>query len=378
MEKAKMVKYIELYNRYDEALAKKERVKFSESEAQLITDGNMERASNPQLQEIYMLPLSERKKYVEEYEQEQVKLAGEDEEMKAIKEAFGFDITNIENKKLENGVEIFKFYAPRLQRVVVLENRKDKSLTEQLKEMQAINEKYQTSNDVQNTNDMLEEERQKNDVELKMIYPSEIDNYKNTMDEMKPEDLKKLNYIIANADNLGVKKINIQNLIYLDQNDNIREVVYDKEKDQIEDQDPNTLQQNVEQVNTSDKIDTSLSTEGQISALSNSYEDTPTEVSNVEVYEELPIEIQNQVVTYHDYPELLNSIEDEEERKRWEHYIELYNEHEKKKYIAPEMPKQKILTPSGKGNGAVDIILLTLITVVALAAICLVAYQFLK
>ena len=241
------------------------------------------------------------------------------------------------------------------------------SLVEQLKNKQANNEQFQTNNDMNNTNAMLEEERQKDDVELKMIYPSEVNNYLNMLTNMKPEDRKKLNYIINNIDNLGVKKLNLQNLIYLDQNDNLREVTYDSEKDIVEDKDPNTLENNVETINTSDRIGTSLY---------NDYEDKPEEKENIDDFEQLSQDIQTQVVTYNDYPELLNAME-EEERKKWEHYIELYKEHEKKKYIPAEMaPKQRILTR--RENGAVSVVFLTAISIITVLAILLTVYLVYK
>ena len=366
MDKDKMIKYIELYNKYEKS-EDKDNLVFTEDELKLIDEGNIFAQNNPELGNIMNGPAENRINEVEKFFEKQEELQKESEEMKAIKEAFGIDITNIENKKLDNGVEIFKFYAPKLQRVVVLQNRNDLSLVEQLKNKQANNEQFQTNNDMNNTNAMLEEERQKDDVELKMIYPSEVNNYLNMLTNMKPEDRKKLNYIINNIDNLGVKKLNLQNLIYLDQNDNLREVTYDSEKDIVEDKDPNTLENNVETINTSDRIGTSLY---------NDYEDKPEEKENIDDFEQLSQDIQTQVVTYNDYPELLNAME-EEERKKWEHYIELYKEHEKKKYIPAEMaPKQRILTR--RENGAVSVVFLTAISIITVLAILLTVYLVYK
>ena len=53
-------------------------------------------------------------------------------------------LSKIENKKLDSGIEIFKFYSPKLERIVILENRKDMSLPEQLKEKQAFNTQLHT------------------------------------------------------------------------------------------------------------------------------------------------------------------------------------------------------------------------------------------
>ena len=40
--------------------------------------------------------------------------------------------------------------------------------------------------------------------------------------------------------------------------------------------------------------------------------------------------------------------------------------------------KVKVLTPNGHANGTVDVILISIITLITMAAVALVAYQFLK
>lgn len=371
MEKERFIKYIELYNKYEKS-EDKDNLVFTEDELKLIDEGNIFVQNNPELGNIMNGPAENRINEVEKFFKKQEELQKESEEMKAIKEAFGIDITNIENKKLDNGVEIIKFYAPKSQRTVVLQNRQDLPLIEQLKNKQANNEQFQTNNDINNTNAMLEEERQKDNVELKMIYPSEIDNYRNTIDAMKPEELKKLTYIIKNADVLNIKKINLQYLIYLDNNDNLREVIYDSEKDIVEDQDPNTLENNVETINTSDRLDVSLSSTSQATALYNEYEDKPEEKENIEDYGQLEPDVQAMVVTYYEQPDLLLSMPDEE-RKKWEHYIELYKEFKQQQYTAPEMPKQRVLTK--RENGTISIVVLSIVSMLALVVTLLVINQ---
>ncbi len=370
MEKEKMIEYIELYNNIQKYGLKREDL--NDEQMLLFNKGTEFVRNDPELIEIMNKPIDERKKAIEDYYVKKEQTNTETDEIEAIKEAFGIDITNIENKKLDNGVEIFKFYAPKLQRTVVLQNRQDLPLVEQLKNIQVNNEQFQTNNDINNTNAMLEEERQKDNVELKMIYPSEIDNYRNTIDAMKPEELKKLTYIIKNADVLNIKIINLQYLIYLDNNDNLREVIYDSEKDIVEDQDPNTLENNVEQINTSDRVDVSLSSTSQATALYNEYEDKPEEKENIEDYGQLEPDVQAMVVTYNDYPELLNAME-EEERKKWEHYIELYKKFKQQQYTAPEMPKQRVLTK--RENGTISIVVLSIVSMLALVVTLLVINQ---
>lgn len=367
MDKEKQIRAIELLNKMQEGPYVR-----TEQDNMLISDCNLfmndPNQDNKEFISIMNKSLEERKKYVEEY-YASLKKDDSEEEIQAIKETFGFDITDIENKKLDNGVEIFKFYAPKLERVVVLQNRQDLSLVEQLKQKQALNEQFQTNNDVENTNSMLEEERQKDNVELKMIYPSEINNYGETISNMSEEDRAKLFYLINNAEVLGIKKINIQNLIYLDQNDKIREVVYDKEEEKIEDQNPNTLNNNEERIDTSSRIDESLSQDEQMEALSNDYEDNPEEIKD---YEQLTPEVQEQVKNYANYPELLDHMT-EEERKKWEHYIELYKQNEEK---LNSIEKPKVYSHKKKENGDVNIIFMLIISSLTIIGMILAVYYY--
>lgn len=370
MDKEKQIRAIELLNKIEESklnygdLSDEEKTLFSDAHLFVETKG----VDNEEFNSIVRSPLENRKKYVEDY-YASLKKDDNEEEIQAIKETFGFDITDIENKKLDNGVEIFKFYAPKLQRIVVLQNRQDLSLVEQLKQKQALNEQFQTNNDKENTNSMLEEERQKDNVELKMIYPSEINNYGETISNMSEEDRAKLFYLINNAEVLGIKKINIQNLIYLDQNDKIREVVYDKEEEKIEDQNPNTLNNNEERIDTSSRIDESLSKDEQMEALSNDYEDNPEEIKD---YEQLTPEVQEQVKNYVNYPELLDNMT-EEERKKWEHYIELYKQNEEK---LNSIEKPKVYSHKKKENGDVNIIFMLIISSLTILGMILAIYYY--
>ena len=362
------IKFIELYNIYEE---KKENANFSKEESKFI-QGLLK--SNPELTTIYNKSLDERKKEIEKLKNE-MNNASEKEEIKIIQEVYGFNVGDIQNYKLNNGVEIFKFYAPDLKRIVVLQNRQDLSLVEKLKEKQAFNEKFQTNSDKQNTNGMMEDERQKDNVELNMIYPSEIGNYQTTINNFNLEQTKKFHYIIKNIDNLKIKMINLNNLIYLDQNDDIKELNYDKEKDIVEVQDPALLTANVEKIDTSDRVDKTLSHDAQIDQLANRYEDEPEEKDE---YEQLEPRVQAQTVTYKEQPGKLNELSPEK-RKYWEHNIELYNIYKNKPLVKKKIPPHTtIYTADGRGNGTIDIVLLCIITLITTAAMVLVAYQIYK
>ena len=94
---------------------------------------------------------------------------------KEIANTFGVDISKIEHKILDSGIEIFSFYNPENGKQVILENKKDGvSLVEQLKQIQAENTKYQSNNNEKNTTSILNDQRIKENIELKLIPIEEI------------------------------------------------------------------------------------------------------------------------------------------------------------------------------------------------------------
>ena len=367
MDKEQFIFYLKMLNEFQTKQERNEELNFTEEQLHLIATVNELVKNNAELKKIVDIPLDERIKYVEEYQKKKEKAIGTDEDTKAIQEAFGFDISKIENKRLDSGVEIFKFYSPKLERVVVLENRKDMSLAEQLKEKQAFNEEFQTADDKTNTNKMLEEERLNNDIELKMIYVDDIDKYSHLVNSMSEENRKKLNYLVSHANELGVQKINIENLFYLDQEDNIREVVYDKERDVVRDQEPNSLEQNVNDINTSERVNSSYNEMEKKRALDNSFEDDPNEKESTD-FNELDEETIKKIETFIEYPELLESLSEEDQRK-WNNYIEVYNEN-KEMTKEKENVKQYVKTlDDNRYSGAVEGMFLGIISLFVVGAL---------
>ena len=350
MDKEQFIFYLKMLNEFQTKQERNEELNFTEEQLHLIATVNELVKNNAELKKIVDIPLDERIKYVEEYQKKKEKAIGTDEDTKAIQEAFGFDISKIENKRLDSGVEIFKFYSPKLERVVVLENRKDMSLAEQL-----------------NTNKMLEEERLNNDIELKMIYVDDIDKYSHLVNSMSEENRKKLNYLVSHANELGVQKINIENLFYLDQEDNIREVVYDKERDVVRDQEPNSLEQNVNDINTSERVNSSYNEMEKKRALDNSFEDDPNEKESTD-FNELDEETIKKIETFIEYPELLESLSEEDQRK-WNNYIEVYNEN-KEMTKEKENVKQYVKTlDDNRYSGAVEGMFLGIISLFVVGAL---------
>lgn len=352
MDKDNFIFYLKMLNEFQVKQAKNEGFNFTDEQLKLIATVNEMVKNDAELKKIVDMPLEKRIKYVEDYQKQQEKSLGVDEDTKAIQETYGFDISKIENKKLDSGIEIFKFYSPKLERIVILENRKDMSLTEQLKEKQAFNEEFQTSDDKSNTNEMLEQERLNNDIELKMIYVDDIDKYSHLISSMSDEKKKKLDYLVNHANELGVQKINIENLFYLDQDDNIREIVYDKEKDVFIDQEPNSLEANINDINTSERVNLSYSEIDQKDALANDFEDNSLEKESVD-FNELDEDTISKIETFIEYPELLENL-DEVDREKWNNYIDIYNKNNKMSK-ENEKAKQYVKTlDDNRYSGAVE------------------------
>ena len=126
-----------------------------------------------------------------------------------ISKTFGVDPSKIQHLFLKNGKEIFYFYSFELEKDIILENsNRGKSLTDILEENQASSKKYQLDNEENNTNQIMMDE----DI-----------NYLNENEK------KLLNYLLRNKEKLDIKSINIENLIYITNNHEIKEISFDKD-----------------------------------------------------------------------------------------------------------------------------------------------------
>lgn len=85
------------------------------------------------------------------FEEETKKLTNEE----LVSKIYGINVTNIENFKLNNDVDIFTFYDERLGRKRIIENLGRESLISQLKNSQELNVDYQTNDYEKNANNIL-------------------------------------------------------------------------------------------------------------------------------------------------------------------------------------------------------------------------------
>lgn len=290
------------------------------------------------------------------YNKETNSIISENEVENEIQKTFGISIDNIHHHFLDNGKEVFYFYDSKLNRNVVLENNKEgKTLVEQLKEIQSKNEIYQTENNVQNTNNMLESLRQQ-DMELKMIDVNEIHNYTNQLNNLNEEQTKKLRMLITSSKDMNIKYINIENMLGIDENNRLFEVKHNKEKDIYNIITPDEGIYNEENITTSDRIDSNYTELEQSNALENIYEDD----LEIKKSDDLDEEMINQIEIYYNYPELLNNLPDNE-RIKWQRYVDIYKDKKVKEMSKLDTPKQ-IVKKDEKKAGYVDALLLALIT----------------
>lgn len=237
--------------------------------------------------------------------------------LEEIANTFGIDVSKIEHKILDSGVEIFCFYDSSLGKNVILENRSDgKSLVEVLKEVQEGNKKYQGSDSVKNSSDILSDKRVKENVELKMLSIDEVDKNLGQVKGLTGEDYKKLAVLIRNSTELGISYINIENMVGLSNYGKIYEV----SKDSVGNYkvgEPKAANYNEQNIDTSERIENNES-------LANSYEDVPN-VVEVE-FEGLSEDIKKKTIMFYENPDLLESLSPEE-RMMWKRNVEVYEKY---------------------------------------------------
>lgn len=230
MNRELLVQYIEILNKMEDSPYD---VRMSHSELDVsILEYIEEQATNDLelstlLKELKSLPSSERMAHVNEYlkNKEENVQASENNEEDQIAKIFGIDVRDIQHLFLDSGSEIFCFYDSIMQRNIILENPKTgRSLLEQLEDIQEKNEKYQTENDSDNARDMMVEEVLQSNLELVFYSSEELNEHEEEIEKLNPDDRKKLKYLISHYDELMIKGINLENMIYLDQNGEIQEV----------------------------------------------------------------------------------------------------------------------------------------------------------
>lgn len=294
---------------------------------------------------------------------------------KEIANTFGVDISKIEHKILDSGIEIFSFYNPENGKQVILENKKDGvSLVEQLKQIQEENTKYQSSNNEKNTTSILNDQRIKENIELKLIPIEEINEYLGQVKNLTVEDYKKLVFIIKNADELHINYINVENLFGLSKDGKIYEARTNSNKE-LQIGEPDNAIYNESKIDVSDEVNNN--------ELDNAYEDNPNikeelpeELQEGLSFEELDEEVKEKTIMLYENPDKLEKLP-EEEKETYKNNIEIYQKYllylEKKEELEKNKHYTKILKKDDN-KGYTTMFNLSMILIFVTIAILLISF----
>ncbi len=213
--KDKLINYVELMNRYDENPGVSTQMLFRKQELMDIKDIQQEAENNIDLKKLIidfqrLLPNERMSKLNDFLKKEELKTLKEDilnqnatVEEKQISLKYSVPVSSIEHCYLSDGTELYKFKS------------KDDSTTIL---------KLEDSKNYHNTKILKQ---------LFMAKSDELKNYTEKIDRMNPSNKKKFNFIINNRSIYNVKAINLDYAIYLNEKDELLEVMYDQSKQTI-------------------------------------------------------------------------------------------------------------------------------------------------
>lgn len=308
------------------------------------------------------------------FEEETKKLTNEE----LVSKIYGINVTNIENFKLNNDVDIFTFYDERLGRKRIIKNLGRESLISQLKNSQELNVDYQTNDYEKNANNILVDRALENSnrQELNMIDINDYIAHPEDYGTLTNDTALIINKIYNEKDNKKIKYINLDNMVLLTENNDVIEMTKD-ENDNIILSTPSKWKSNISEVSNEDKVkeqyydDEISSDEIDTTIESNNFEDEPEFISAEDIESELSVqnlnltninEVNNNIIHYYNNPEKIEDIEDPIEKAFYEKMVnEIYavrkSEYEKKKQRTMSM------TLSNNDYGFVNIILISILSI---------------
>ena len=254
---------------------------------------------------------------------EEVKNAKTEEEL--ISKTFGINIEDIEHRKLNTGKDVFVVYGDTSGRKRILENPKDKeSLVEFLKEEQNNNKDYQTENYKANSKDILYNQLNTTDLELKVVPTREIYKYTEIINSLDEKIRVCLTEIIKNIDKLNIEYINLENAVALDKDGNLIEAVYNLDERKVDLQEPKEYSYNSTEMSNEDN-NSSFSDEDVIYSTNdevmdeeennienNEFEDIPEIVEAEGIEGEKKEEVIKNMKKYYKNPDAMLSLPPEE------------------------------------------------------------------
>lgn len=147
-----------------------------------------------------------------------------------IAEVFNVSPNDIECLFLNDGNKIFKFYSSSLERDVVLENdHNGKKLVDILNDLKSNNNKYNSTNDEYNSTDMLVDESQRENLEIKMYYVDDVINHSAEIASLNNSEQQLLAYLLENKERYDIKMVNIEHLFFITNSHKIMEISFDKD-----------------------------------------------------------------------------------------------------------------------------------------------------
>lgn len=254
---------------------------------------------------------------------EEVKNAKTEEEL--ISKTFGINIEDIEHRKLNTGKDVFVVYGDTSGRKRIIENPKDKeSLVEFLKEEQNNNKDYQTENYKANSKDILYNQLNTTDLELKVVPAREIYKYTEIINSLDEKIRICLTEIIKNIDKLNIEYINLENAVALDKDGNLIEAVYNLDERKVDLQEPKEYSYNSTEMSNEDN-NSSFSDEDVIYSTNdevmdeeennienNEFEDIPEIVEAEGIEGEKKEEVIKNMKKYYKNPDAMLSLPQEE------------------------------------------------------------------
>ena len=213
-------------------------------------------------------------------DQKEIQEAKTNEEV--ISKTFGVDINDIEHKYLNSGKEIFSFYDPKIGRKRLLENPSEGTLVEFLKEEQNNNEDFQSNDYKANSTAILNEKLKEKNIELKMVYIGDLNDYQKEIDNLEEKKKKCLDEILKNKEKLGIVYVNLEDIVALDKDGKIIEGAYNEEKQKAEVQSPKEANYKSQEISNENNDVSSNENNGE------SYVTDNTSVNEFNEFEDIP------------------------------------------------------------------------------------------
>lgn len=312
------------------------------------------------------------------------KISERQEPKEEISRIFGIDISEIEHKRLDTGLEIFAFYDKKLGRKRFIENPENsKSLTQQLKEIQNTDEYYQGEKDYKdNATSMLKTFP----YELELIDIVDINDYETRINGLEERERLKLNKLLSNKDINEIRYINLENSLALSKDGSIIESVITENKilpdsEEVKLETPKEYNYNIDEMSSQEKENDDLENELSEGKNDNTQEITFNDLEDIPELIEAELaqkyyrtitkeelnKIKTNIIQYYKNPDLMINLE-EKERVFYEKFVSiLSNKIEARKSKSSQIQ----YTYEEKNGGFLNIIFISIIVIILVLIILL-------